>query len=137
MELREYRTVPDAGNPLLLVVAVLLPDAMTITTKVTLRSGDRAALDGVVEDIRETAHRKGVDLRGPHSEAPAELRVPLYANVDGDRARQFPGWRYTVYSRRLELVGHEESAQFLLTREFPDSVHVEVELDRIRPVGSA
>lgn len=107
---------------------------MTIVTKLALSSGDRAALEGVVSDIRETVKRKGAAMKGPHSEAPVEHRVPLYERLQSGGATD--QWEYTVYSRRLELVGHDGLARTIVDRGFPESVHVEVELERVRPAGS-
>ncbi|MFB6121355.1 MAG: 30S ribosomal protein S10 [Halobacteriaceae archaeon] len=108
---------------------------MTIVTRLTLSSGDRAALDGVVTDIKESAHRKGAQLKGPHSEAPTELSVPQYARLDGDDDERFDDWSYTVYTRRMEIVGHDALAQEIVDDGFPHSVRAEVELEQIRGAG--
>jgi ribosomal protein S10 len=110
---------------------------MTFVTKLSLRSGDRAALDGVVSDIKETCRRKGAEMKGPHSDAPGELAVPLYARLDGDDAETAGTWTYTVYRRRIELYGHDDLVRSIMEREFPDSVHVEAELEQQKPLGSA
>jgi ribosomal protein S10 len=101
---------------------------MATVTKLTLRSGDRAALDAVVEDIRSAARRKGADLRGPHSDSPTVQSVPQYKRLDGEAGETFDPWEYTVYSRRMEIHGRDELARELLDREFPDSVRAEVEI---------
>ncbi|MFB6106076.1 MAG: 30S ribosomal protein S10 [Halobacteriaceae archaeon] len=108
---------------------------MTIVTRLTLSSGDRAALEGVVADIRDLATQKGAELKGPHSDAPAEHRVPRYKRLSDGGARYDP-WEYTVYTRRLELVGHDALARTIVDRGFPASVHVEVEIEQVRPAGS-
>lgn len=110
---------------------------MTFVTKLSLESGDRAALDGVVSDIKETCRRKGAELKGPHSEPPAEQSVPLYSRLDGKRASKTGTWQYTVYRRRLELYGHDDLARSIMERDFPDSVHVEAELEQVKPLGSS
>jgi ribosomal protein S10 len=110
---------------------------MTFVTKLTLRSGDRAALDGVVSEIKETCHRKGAELKGPHSDSPEQHRLRQYTRLDGDDDAQFDPWNYTVYRRRMELYGHDDLARLILERSFPSSVHVEAELERVRTVGSA
>ncbi|HKJ59990.1 MAG TPA: uS10/mL48 family ribosomal protein [Halobacteriales archaeon] len=110
---------------------------MTFVTKLTLRSGDRAALDGVVESILERARRKGAEMRGPHAEAPRDHHARLYARLDGDESRQYGTWTYPVYTRRLSLVGREEFARLIIGEGFPDSVHVEAEVEQTRPAGRA
>lgn len=110
---------------------------MTFVTKLSLESGDRAALDGVVSDIKDTCRRKGAEMKGPHSDAPAKLRVPLYARLGGDTDETTGTWTYTVYRRRIELYGHDDLARAIMESEFPDSVHVEAELEQQKPLGSA
>ncbi|WP_135820297.1 uS10/mL48 family ribosomal protein [Halostella litorea] len=107
---------------------------MTFVTKLRLQSGDRAALDGVVEDIRSTAERKGAELKGPHSEPPTQLRVPQHKRVDG--GGRFGNWEYVVYARELEIHGHDELARRVTEREFPASIHVEAEVEQVNPLGS-
>lgn len=108
---------------------------MTFVTKLTLRSGDRAALDGTVEEIKELARRKGVEMKGPHPETPRECHVPQYERLDGDPGRQYETWSYTVYVRRIELVGSDQFPRTVLNRGLPDSVHVEAEIEHRRPAG--
>lgn len=110
---------------------------MTFVTKLTLRSGDRAALDAVVSEIKETCRRKGAEFKGPHSDSPDTHRPTLYTRLDGDDDATATSWKYTVYRRRMELHGHDELARKVLEWEFPQSVHVEAAVERVRAVGSA
>jgi ribosomal protein S10 len=104
---------------------------MPFVTKLRLQSGDRAVLDSVVADIKAQAERKGAELKGPHPMPPTELRVPQYRAVGGDT---FDPWAYTVYTRTLEIVGHDEFARAVAERSFPDSVHVSAEIEQRRGV---
>lgn len=99
---------------------------MAFVTTLTLQSGDRAALDSIVEEIRTTVERKGAELNGPHTFPPEAYTVPQYAGQAG--GRQFAAWEYTVYRRELELVGHEQLAREIVDWSFPDAVHVEVQI---------
>ncbi|MXR21565.1 uS10/mL48 family ribosomal protein [Halobacterium bonnevillei] len=110
---------------------------MTFVTKLSLESGDRAALDGVVSDIKETCRRKGAQMKGPHSEPPADQSVPLYSQLGGEQSEKTGSWHYTVYRRRLELHGHDDLARAIMERDFPESVHVEAELEQVKPLGSS
>lgn len=104
---------------------------MTVVTRLSLQSGDRDALDGVVADIAETCRRKGAELKGPHSDSPVDHHVARYRRLDGDPASRFSDWRYTVFKRRLELYGHEELARAIIEREYPDSIQIEAEVERV------
>ncbi|CQH50238.1 30S ribosomal protein S10b [Halobacterium hubeiense] len=110
---------------------------MTFVTKLSLKSGDRAALDGVVSDIKTTCRRKGAEMKGPHSDTPAEQSVPLYDSLNGRDDGKQGVWTYTVYRRRIELYGHDDLARDIMERDFPDSVHVEAELEQVKPLGSS
>ena len=103
---------------------------MPFATKLRLQSGDREALDGVVTDIKETAARKGAKLKGPHPKPPTDLRVPQYKRAGVDEA--FDPWSYTIYTRTIEIVGHEGFARAVTERSFPDSVHVTAEIEQVR-----
>ena len=108
---------------------------MPFVTTLRLRSGDRARLDDVVADVRRTAERKGIELRGPHTSPTETHRVPLYRRLPAAEGR-FPPWEYTVYERVFELTGHDESVRSIAGRDPPPGVHVEVSVDQVRSVGS-
>jgi small subunit ribosomal protein S10 len=102
---------------------------MTVRTKLTLESGDRDALDGVVERVRATARRKGADFRGPFDDPPETHSVPVYRQVGGGD-EIWDSWEYTVYHRRIEVDGHDDIAETVLSRDFPDSVRVQIEVEQ-------
>jgi ribosomal protein S10 len=107
---------------------------MTFVTKLRFQSGDRAVLDSVVEDLKAMLERKGVECKGPHSAPPEQIRVPQYRTLSpGD---ELSPWKYTVYSRRLEIHGADDVARDVATGDFPDSVHVEIAVEQKRTVGS-
>jgi ribosomal protein S10 len=108
---------------------------MPFVTKLRLRSGDRHELEAVVDDIKSRAERKGVELKGPHPKPPAKLRVPQSKRLAADGPR-FPAWDYTVYERAIEVVGYEDFARSLAAQEYPDSIHVEAEIEQASQQGS-
>ena len=106
---------------------------MTFVTKLRFQSGDRGTLDAVVGDLKRMIERKGAECKGPHSAPTSRLRVPQYRNLaPGD---EFSPWSYTVYSRSMEIHGAEHIASEIAHREFPSSVHVEIEVEQKRPMG--
>lgn len=107
---------------------------MTVRTRFTLASGDRAALDDAAATIRDIVQRKGADLRGPFDDPSRSVSVPMYDRVDGDPdAAPTDTWEYTVYRRRLEVEGHEDIARHVLDHTFPSSVRIEIEVDQTGP----
>jgi ribosomal protein S10 len=107
---------------------------MTFVTKLRLESGDRAVLDDLVGDLKRLFERKGADCKGPHAESPREVTVPQYRRLEP--GAEYPAWRYTVYARTIEVHGSDHVAARIAEVEFPDSVHVEVTVERKRSVGS-
>ena len=103
---------------------------MTTVLHLTLKSGDRSVLESVVDSVKDACLRKGAELKGPHSDAPSEYRVPLYERLDGTAGRQYDDWSYTVYKRRFELRGRDEVARTVLEWDYPNSVRVEATVDR-------
>lgn len=104
---------------------------MTTILELTLKSGDRMVLESVVDSIKSTCRRKGAELKGPHSDTPADYRVPMYARLDGSADSELDAWSYTVYQRRFELRGHEELAREVVQWDYPDSVRIEATVDRV------
>jgi ribosomal protein S10 len=108
---------------------------MTFVTKLRFRSGDRPALDEVVDDLKRMLERKGADCKGPHSDPPSDYAVPQHRDLAvGDGL--YDPWRYTVYSRRMEIHGSDHIAREVGHMEFPESVRVEIEVEHRSPVGS-
>lgn len=106
---------------------------MTFVTKLSFASGDRDVLAETVADLKRTLERKGAECKGPHAPPAETVRVPLYKNLRaGD---EFPPWSYRVYKRSMEIHGADAAARDVIARDFPDSVHVEVEIDRKKPLG--
>ena len=108
---------------------------MPFVTRLVLTSGDRGALDGTVDDLKRTAERKGLDLRGPHTDPPERYSVPLFKRSPPDGRDQYPSWSYTVYERLLEFTGHDETVRSLLRRSVPRGVRRTVEVTQIRSAG--
>ncbi|WP_458184927.1 30S ribosomal protein S10 [Haladaptatus sp. NG-WS-4] len=110
---------------------------MTFITKILLQSGNRPVLDKVVSEIRSMVERKGAELRGPHSDPPERKRVPQYKTLSGDESKQFRSWEYTVYTRKMEIIGHNDVARRLTDMEFPPGIRVEIELDNVQGMRKA
>ncbi|PSQ39176.1 30S ribosomal protein S10 [Halobacteriales archaeon SW_5_70_135] len=121
---------------------------MAYVTRPRVTGGDRATLDSAVSDVRTTAERKGVELTGPHSRPPIELAVPQYRRSPPGMDRHesasgagesdddtFETWRYTVYERELEVLGRQSFVRSITSRELPDAVRPEVEVDRQAGAG--
>jgi ribosomal protein S10 len=108
---------------------------MPFVTTLTLQSGDRDVLECVVGDIKSRAERKGVEMRGPHAESPADKSVPQTKRLSAVGG-QYQPWRYTVYERRMEIVGHDEFARDVAERELPRGVHLDVDVERVSAPGS-
>ncbi len=106
---------------------------MPFVTTLRLASGDRNRLEAVVNDIKETAARKGAELKGPHPKPPEDYRVPLQSRLAPGEARDT--WNYSVYVRVLEIVGHDEFARSVAQQDFPDSIHVTADIEQVRQMG--
>lgn len=106
---------------------------MTFVTTLRLESGDRRALDAVVDNIRSTARRKGAEFNGPHTPPPEEVATPLYGRLENGGDAET--WTYTVYTRTVEIVGHDEFARSVATRSTPDQVHVEADVRSVTQTG--
>lgn len=106
---------------------------MTFVTKLRFQSGDRVALDDTVDGLRDLLERKGAECKGPHTEPSEHVRVPLYGKLAPGPT--IADWSYEVFSRRLEIHGNDHIAREVGHMNFPDSVHVEIEVEQKRPLG--
>ena len=106
---------------------------MTFVTKLTFQSGDRAVLTETVDDLKALVERKGGQCKGPHTAPERRVRVPQYQTLQPGAT--FPSWEYRVYERRLDIHGAEHIAREIGHMDFPDSIHVEIEVEQQRPLG--
>jgi ribosomal protein S10 len=106
---------------------------MAFVTKLRFQSGDREVLESLVTDLKRLVERKGAECKGPHSSPPERITVPQYRTLQP--GEQFDPWEYTSYARRLEIHGSDDVARQIGHMDFPDSVHVEIEVDRKKPLG--
>ena len=107
---------------------------MAFVTTLTFSSGDRNVLETVVSDIKTSAARKGAEFKGPHPSPPVEHRVPQAKRLHPDGG-EFESWDYSVYTRTMRIVGHDEFARDTAKRSFPDGIHVEAEVEQVRSAG--
>ena len=106
---------------------------MAFVTKLSFQSGDRDVLESLVTDLKRMVEKKGAECKGPHSSPPERLTVPQYCTLEPGEA--FDPWEYTSYSRRIEIHGSDEVARQVADMDFPERVHVEIEVDRKKPLG--
>jgi len=101
---------------------------MPFVTRLTLQSGDGDLLDSVVAEIKERAERKGVELKGPHPKPPSKHSVPQYKRVGSEET--FSDWEYTVYTREVEIIDHNEFARNVTEQGFPDRIHITADIEQ-------
>ena len=106
---------------------------MTFVTKLTFQSGDRAVLEDTVSSLKEMVERKGGQCKGPHTSPVDRLRVPQYRSLQPGST--LSGWDYAVYERRVDIHGADHIAREVGHMEFPDSIHVEIEVEQKKPLG--
>ncbi|MFD1511938.1 uS10/mL48 family ribosomal protein [Halomarina rubra] len=109
---------------------------MPFVTTLSLSSGDRPALEDVVTDIKESAERKGVEIKGPQTPPPERYVAPQPKRL-GPEGRRFADWSFSVYTRRMRIVGHDEFARAAAGRDFPEGVHIEVDVEQVSGAGRA
>lgn len=108
---------------------------MPFVTRLTLQSGDGELLDSVVSEIKARAERKGVELKGPHPKPPSRHSVPQYKRVGLDET--FSSWDYTVYTRVIEIIDHNEFAREVAEREYPSRIHITADIEQFNQTGES
>lgn len=107
---------------------------MTFVTRLTLKSGDRVVLDETVAEIKQFVSRKGAEMKGPHPRPPSKFSVSLPKLLESGSDR-YSDWSYTVYTRNIEIVGHDAVARSVASRSYPGSVQVVVQVEQLRSAG--
>jgi ribosomal protein S10 len=107
---------------------------MPFVTTLVFKSGDRQLLDDTVDGIKDDAARKGVELKGPHPKPPEDHSVPQSKRLLDDDDH-FDSWTYTVYTREVRIVGHDEFARDIAGRDMPAPISVEAEIDQQTGMG--
>lgn len=100
---------------------------MPYRARIELESGDRHALEATVDRLRAVADRKGADVTGPHALPTRTVDVPLYR----DHAATTPRgtWRYQIYSRKLEIVGHETVTRAIASVDVEPAVAIDFSVE--------
>lgn len=106
---------------------------MPFVTRLTLQSGDGDLLDSIVSEIKERAERKGVELKGPHPKPPTRHSVPQYKRVGDDEA--FSSWDYTVYTRVIEIIDHNEFARDVAGQSYPERIYITADIEQYNQTG--
>jgi len=106
---------------------------MPFVTRLTLKSGDGDLLDSVVTEIKERAERKGVQLKGPHPKPPNRHAVPQYKRVGHEES--FSTWDYTVYTRVIEIIDHNQFARDVAEQEYPARIHITADIEQYNQTG--
>jgi len=106
---------------------------MTFVTKLRFQSGNRYELESAVDDLKAMIERKGAECKGPHADPPEQIAVPQHRRLQP--GEEFPAWDYTVYSRKLEIHGNDHIAREVGHMDFPESLHVEIEVEQKKPLG--
>jgi ribosomal protein S10 len=106
---------------------------MPFVTRLTLQSGDGELLDAIVTDIKERAERKGVELKGPHPKPPSRHAVPQYKDLSASET--FENWEYTVYTRNIEIIDHNEFARDVAEQEYPDRIYITANIEQYSQTG--
>ena len=101
---------------------------MAFVTKIFLSSGDRRALNETIEDIKKTIQQKGAEYNGPHAAPIKNITVPLYQQLQ--TGPEFSSWGYSVFRQSIEIHGANDVARDVVDRNFPDSLHIEVEIGK-------
>lgn len=92
-----------------------------------MQSGDRIALDASIDRLRSLIEQKGGSLTGPHTRPAKSMAVPLYKTHLGDR--RFGHWSYQIYSRHLEVIGHEGIAREVASFNLPSSISIAITIE--------
>lgn len=98
--------------------------------KVRIRLGsiDIAALNNVVDSIREITSRSGVVMRGPIPLPTRRLKVTTRKSPCGDGTATFDRFEMRVHRRVIDIPAEDRILNPIMKLQFPRNVQIKIEI---------
>lgn len=96
--------------------------------RIKLSSTEHKKVEEVCKQVKEIAHKTGVDIVGPIPLPTKVLRVPVRKSPSGDGKATWEHWEMRVHKRMIEIDANERTMHQLMRLQIPDGVHIEIEM---------
>jgi len=96
--------------------------------RIKLNSIDIAALNPVIESIKEIASRAGVAIRGPIPIPTRKLKVTTRKSPCGNGTATFDKFEMRVHRRILDLPAEDRVLHPIMKLQIPRTVQIKIEM---------
>lgn len=96
--------------------------------RIKLSSIDIAALNGVIESVREITGRTGVMMRGPIPLPTRRLKVTTRKSPCGDGTATFDRFEMRVHRRIIDIPAEDRILHPIMKLQIPRSVQIKIEM---------
>jgi len=110
------------------VVGVGVED-MTMA-RIRLWSTDIKALDTVAKQIRETALKLGVKVRGPVPLPTKRLEISTLRLPHGEGTKVYEHWEMRIHKRLIDVELNDRVMKNIMRIKVPSNVYIEIQLKR-------
>ena len=96
--------------------------------RIKLSSIDIAALNGVIESIKELTSRAGVVMRGPIPLPTRKMKVTTRKSPCGDGTATFDRFEMRVHRRVIDIPAEDRVLHPIMKLSIPRSVQIKIEM---------
>ena len=96
--------------------------------RIRLSSIDWKKLDDICDQIKEIAHKTGVNLVGPIPLPTKRLKVPTRKTPCGSGRESYDIWEMRIHKRIVDLGVDERALHLIMRIPIPKDVNVEIEV---------
>jgi small subunit ribosomal protein S10 len=103
---------------------------MATKARIRLWSTDVKALDMVARQIKETAAKLGVKVRGPVPLPTKRLEVSTLRLPHGEGTKVYEHWEMRIHKRLIDVEINERVMRNIMRIKVPSNVYIEIQLMR-------
>jgi len=101
---------------------------MVSMARIRLWSTDVKALDMVAKQIKETAIRLGVKVRGPVPLPTKRLEISTLRLPHGEGTKVYEHWEMRIHKRLIDVELNERVMRNIMRIRVPSNVYIEIQL---------
>ncbi|UXD21468.1 30S ribosomal protein S10 [Ignicoccus pacificus DSM 13166] len=103
---------------------------MVTMARIRLWSTDVKALDNVAKQIKETATKLGVKVRGPVPLPTKRLEISTLRLPHGEGTKVYEHWEMRIHKRLIDVELNERVMKNIMRIKVPGNVYIEIQLRR-------
>jgi len=86
-------------------------------------------LDRICNQIKEIAHKTGIEIRGPIPLPTKRLVIPVRKAPDGEGSETWDHWELRIHKRLIDIAADERALRQIMRIQVPKDVNIEIVLE--------